>query len=144
MTRITVIEADAPVLRDHCHAIRSEVFCGEQNVSREMEFDGLDDGSRHYLAMLGALPAGTARVRQVGDGTVKFERMAVRREYRNNNVGRALLDRALADAAAAGAVRGVLHAQCHASAFYEKFGFLPDGKVFTEAGIDHIAMARDL
>lgn len=128
---------------DHCHAIRNDVFCGEQNVSAEIEFDGLDAGCRHYLALLDDLPAGTARVRPIGGGVVKFERIAVHREYRGQDIGRALMERAMADAASAGAISGKLHAQTGASAFYEKLGFVAEGELFMEAGIEHIAMVRE-
>ena len=43
-----------------CMNIRNEVFCTEQKVSPELEFDGLDDECRHLLARLGDYPVGTA------------------------------------------------------------------------------------
>jgi predicted GNAT family N-acyltransferase len=140
----TIIEALNPPDRDHCYAIRTDVFCGEQQVSREIEFDGLDSRCRHYLAMLGDFPVGTARVRPIGDGLVKFERIAVLKSHRGRNIGRALMDRAMADAAAAGATSGRLHAQTYATALYEKLGFTGAGELFMEAGIEHISMIRQL
>lgn len=136
----TIIEALNSPDRDRCYAIRIDVFCGEQRVSREIEFDGLDPGCRHYLAMLGDFPVGTARVRPIGDGLVKFERIAVRKAHRGQNIGRALMDRAMADAAAAGVTSGKLHAQTYATAFYQKLGFTAEGEFFMEAGIEHICM----
>lgn len=136
----TIVEALQPSDQDRCFAIRIEVFCDEQKVSREIEFDGLDPGSRHYLALLDGLPVGTARVRPLGDGLVKFERIAVLKAHRGRNIGKALMDRAMADAAAAGATSGKLHAQTYATAFYEKLGFTGEGALFVEAGIEHIRM----
>ena len=43
--------------------IRNLVFCEEQKVSKEIEFDGLDQFCNHYLAKINELPIGTARVR---------------------------------------------------------------------------------
>jgi predicted GNAT family N-acyltransferase len=140
----TVIEAIEPGELEHCYAIRTAVFCGEQNVSVELEFDGLDANCRHYLAWLGDEPVGTARVRPIGDRIVKFERIAVDIEYRGKDIGRALMDRAMTDAASTGTISGKLHAQTSASAFYEKLGFVAKGSLFIEAGIEHIQMVRDL
>lgn len=136
----TVIEAIEPADLDHCYAIRTAVFCGEQNVSAEIEFDGLDADCRHYLALLGENPVGTARVRPIGGGIVKFERIAVDIEHRGKEIGRALMNKAMTDAASTGITSGKLHAQTGASAFYEKLGFVPKGTYFMEAGIEHIQM----
>jgi predicted GNAT family N-acyltransferase len=96
MTETLTIEALNSTDMDACYAIRTEVFCGEQQVSREMEFDGLDAECRHYLAKLGDQAVGTARVRPLGDGSVKFERIAVHAPFRGQQVGRALMERAVA------------------------------------------------
>jgi predicted GNAT family N-acyltransferase len=53
MIGISVREALADADREACFAIRIEVFCDEQNVSREIEFDGLDDACRHFIALDG-------------------------------------------------------------------------------------------
>lgn len=143
MTAATIIEALDSSDRDRCFAIRTEVFCGEQKVSREIEFDGLDAECRHYLAMFGDKPVGTARVRALGDDRVKFERMAVHLEYRGKDIGRALMNRAIADAVATGATSGILHAQSHARGFYEKLDFAQNGDQFMEANIPHVCMLRD-
>lgn len=139
-----VIEATDPEDRAHCYAIRVRVFCGEQNVSRDLEFDGLDDECRHYLALLDNTPVGTARSRPLGDGRVKFERVAVYPEQRGRDVGKALMLRALEDAAADDMATGVLNAQISAAGFYEKLGFARRGDIFMEAGIEHVHMVCDL
>jgi predicted GNAT family N-acyltransferase len=140
----TIIEAVETPEREHCFAIRIEVFCGEQKVSRDLEFDGLDEECRHYLAILDQTPVGTARVRPIGNDTVKFERIAVLAAYRGRNIGKALMLRAIEDAAAGGAGTGVLNAQTYAAEFYEKLGFARRGPLFMEAGIEHVHMVREL
>lgn len=40
--------------------------------------------------------------------------------------------------------RLALHSQTHASGFYEKFGFLPFGDEFSEEGVPHIMMKREI
>jgi len=142
MTPLTVIEALTAAEQADCYAIRIEVFCHEQKVSRALEFDGLDGDCRHYLARRGTQAVGTARVRPMGEGIVKFERIAVGISHRGQDIGRALMDRAIADAIAGGAVSGKLNAQVSAGGFYEKLGFARYGEFFMEAGIEHIAMVR--
>lgn len=144
MTETQIIEAlNSPDL-EACYAIRTEVFCGEQQVSQELEFDGRDAECRHYLARMGNEAIGTARVRPLGDGLVKFERIAVYAQFRGQQVGRALMDRALADARGSGAVAGVLHAQSSAATFYLKLGFAQEGGTFVEADIPHVRMSKSL
>lgn len=144
MTLATITEALSPTDMEECYTIRTEVFCGEQMVSPEIEFDGLDDTCRHYLARLDKLAVGTARVRPLGDGAVKFERVAVLKEYRGKDIGRALMERVLVDASIDGYTTGLLHAQYQAGTFYRKLGFAQEGGEFFEAGIRHIRMKRQL
>ncbi len=121
-------------------AIRHTVFCAEQGVSRDEEFDGRDGDCRHYLAFAGGETVGTARLRDAGEGEVKIERVAVLKPHRGNGFGTALMRRAIADAASSGAETIAIHAQCHAEAFYEDLGFVTEGDIFEEAGIPHVRM----
>jgi predicted GNAT family N-acyltransferase len=43
-----------------------------------------------------------------------------------------------------GARRLVLHAQTYVRSLYEQAGYRPRGGVFREAGIEHVAMEREL
>jgi len=124
-------------------AIRHEVFCNEQRVAPEVEFDGLDDGCRQYLAHMNSVPLGTARIRDAGGGVVKIERVAVLAADRGKGIGKALMVRTIEDARAAGAGTIVIHAQCHAEKFYKALGFRRIGGVFDEAGIPHVRMELD-
>lgn len=144
MTVAKITEVLDPVDLEVCYAIRIEVFCREQKVGREIEFDGLDAECRHYIARLGDETVGTARVRPVDGDTVKFERIAVHAAHRGHGIGRALMDRALADARESGARSGILHAQSDAAAFYRKLGFAQEGGTFDEAGIPHVRMTKKL
>ena len=75
--------------------IRDLVFCEEQKVSKEIEFDGLDQFCNHYLAKINELPIGTARVRELKKGTFKIERMAVLKRHRKKGVGKAIIKKIL-------------------------------------------------
>jgi predicted GNAT family N-acyltransferase len=37
-----------------------------------------------------------------------------------------------------------LHAQIHATGFYDRAGYTPYGEVYLEAGIEHLSMRKDL
>ncbi len=139
-----MIEAVSPTDRDECLALRRAVFCDEQGVAAELEFDGLDGICRHYLALADDRPVGTARLRPLGEAIVKIERVAVLRPSRRLGIGLALMQRALADARKEGRETAILHAQSHADAFYRRLGFRQEGDGFMEAGIAHIRMTLDL
>lgn len=124
--------------------IRRQVFIAEQGVSEAEEMDNLDGQCRHYVARVAGTPAGTARLRAYGAGVAKLERMAVLAAHRRSGVGRALLARIEADAAADGTREIVLHAQDHALGFYGRCGYAAEGDGFEEAGIPHHRMRKVL
>ncbi len=121
--------------------IRNSVFCEEQKVSKEIEFDGLDQFCNHYLAKINELPIGTARVREQKKGTFKIERMAVLKRYRKKGVGRAIIEKILKHYLKFNNINKlILNSQIEAKDFYKKFGFVEVGKEFVEANIKHQKM----
>ncbi|MBP7126768.1 GNAT family N-acetyltransferase [Myxococcota bacterium] len=127
-----------------CRRLRREVFVEEQGVSEEEEWDGRDGEALHLLAEGEDGPVGTARVRMVGSGVAKVERVAVRKEFRGRGIGRLLMEAAEARARALGAQEAVLGAQVTAIPFYERLGWTPEGPVFLDAGIPHRKMRKAL
>ena len=123
--------------------LRHDVFCVEQGVPEHEELDGRDGDGVHLVAIEGDELLGTCRLLLVGR-TVQFSRLAVRTDARRRGIATALLEVAEAGARAMGARRLVLHAQTYARSLYEQAGYRPRGGVFREAGIEHIAMERDL
>ena len=133
--------------------IRTIVFVEEQRCPPALEWDHYDPqtetdtaaaGAFHLLGEQHGKPVATARWRTVNpDGlpAAKLERFAVLREARGQGIGRAMIERVLADARAAGHTRFVLHAQRHVAALYALFGFERVGAPFDEAGIEHVKMA---
>lgn len=74
-------------------AVRTLVFMGEQDCLYDEEYDGNDfAGTTHLILRRNGEPIGTMRLRWFAD-FAKFERVAVRREYRK---GRATLMMVLA------------------------------------------------
>jgi predicted GNAT family N-acyltransferase len=123
-------------------AIRHTVFVLGQNVPAELEHDAHDQtDATHYLAVApDGTPCGAARWRPTENG-VKLERFAVLAEYRNQQVGAALLTAVLQDVQAAHPRAEVyLNAQVAAVRFYERHGFGKVGAAFWEAGIEHYKM----
>lgn len=70
-------------------AVRKQVFVKELGIPENKEFDGNDFCSAHVVAYIQKrhrkLPIGTMRIRFFSD-FVKFERMAVTRNFRKTNV----------------------------------------------------------
>lgn len=127
--------------RDDARTIRYEVFVREQNVPVELEWDEFDAASLHAVAYSAdGAAVGTGRL--LPDGHVG--RMAVLRPWRGQGLGTALLQALLAAAQERGMTRVVLHSQTHAAGFYRRFGFLPEGAEYREAGIPHVTMSLPL
>lgn len=126
-----------------CMAIRMEVFVFEQNVPAEEEWDAFDKTSIHFFARADGKPVATARLRPL-EGLAKIERMAVRKQFRGQGVGDALLLKVMETAREQGHTRARLSAQTHAVPFYEKLGFQVVSDEYMEAGIPHKLMERDL
>ena len=125
--------------------LRMEVFVKEQGVPREIEIDEFDPICRHVVAVnrLGH-PVATGRLVSDAPGVARIGRMAVAREMRGGQLGRQVLDALVQAARDRGDREVVLHAQVHAQNFYARAGFVPEGEVYDEAGIDHITMRLKL
>lgn len=114
--------------------IREQVFIQEQNVPREMEWDGEDKAAFHLLAEDDhGNPIGTARM--LADGHIG--RVAVVAPWRGRKVGTALMQEMLKTAELRNYRNVFLDAQVDAIDFYCKLGFEAGGKTFMDAGIPH-------
>jgi len=138
---IHVVKADWVDHRESLQSIREVVFIEEQQVPREIEWDGQDDASTHFLAVNEfGQHIGCARLLPSG----QIGRMAVLEEHRGTGVGAMLLGAAVEHGKSQGFDRLYLHAQTYAEEFYRRGGFLPYGDEFEEAGIPHRAMEMKL
>jgi predicted GNAT family N-acyltransferase len=130
---------DWDTLGRDARAIRFEVFVDEQQVDPEIELDEMDAVCLHAIAFdAGGAAVGTGRL--LPDGHVG--RMAVRKCARGTGIGSALLQALMQQAQLRGDLRVVLSAQTHAAPFYAQHGFVPQGEVYLEAGIEHVLMQR--
>lgn len=134
--RIADWSQDREILR----ALREQVFIIEQQVPREIEWDGRDEDALHVLGTLDGVPIACGRLLPEG----KIGRMAVLASKRGRGYGAAILQALVNAARDQGLTEVYLHAQQHAAEFYRRAGFEPEGEPFAEAGIPHIAMRQPL
>lgn len=121
-------------------AVRREVFIEEQGVPEAMEWEAQDARCQWFVAQMGDEVIGTARLLPEG----RIGRMAVRREFRGQGVGSALLRAVLVAARDAGLENVRLSAQTHAIPFYARHAFQPEGPEYLDAGIPHRTMGLNL
>jgi len=123
---------------DSARAIRDVVFCGEQGVPPELEWDGEDKHCEHFLAEADGKATATARVRPYGPSIYKIERVAVLKDHRGTGAGKAIMKVILSRLRGKGTV--VLNAQAQVEKFYLDMKFVTEGEPFEEAGISHVHM----
>jgi len=125
-----------PLLR----AIREAVFIREQGVPEELEWDGLDEGCRHALALsLQGEAIGCGRLLSNGH----IGRIAVLPQWREQRVGTAIMETLLDEARAQGLRRVDVDAQTQAAPFYRRLDFVEQGEVFMDAGLPHVRMVLE-
>jgi len=119
--------------------IREIVFVNGQNCPWECEMDGLDDSAKHIIVKYKGKTIGCARIRFPGNRT-KLERIALLKEYRGKGFGRELMNYLIRYCRRKKVEEIFLHSQLYVKNFYKKCGFRLRGKIFLEAGIEHIEM----
>lgn len=138
---ISIIETRWDEHEAALRALRQKVFIDEQHVPVELEWDGEDQDAVHFLAMdAEQKPVGCIRLLPTG----QISRLCVLSEQRNNGVGSSLLIAAEEAARAKGMEEIFLHAQTHATSFYEAAGFSVSGGIFMDANIPHRQMFKPL
>lgn len=121
--------------------IRTRVFVEEQKVPAELEWDDADNLSTHFLAV-DDNDNGLGCIRLTPSG--QLSRLCVLENARNQGIGSQLLKTAEAHAQQVGMKEVFLHAQTHATSFYEAAGFSVNGGIFVEADIPHRQMFKEL
>ena len=112
--------------------IRRSVFIDEQQIPVEIEIDAFEESAIYVIAYFDEEAVGTARWREIGN-TVKLERFAVLKNYRNKGIGRKLT-MFIIDRIPQGKII-FLNSQESAIGFYSKLGFTSNGPKFKEANI---------
>lgn len=131
-------------LPDFAKTIRKTVFQDEQGFLDE--FDVTDEIATHFVMFDDdERPIATCRVfSNDNNDDYILGRLAVCKEYRHHNIGSLIMREA------ENYVRNVdgksisLHAQCRASAFYRKNGYVEYGETDDDEGCPHIWMKKIL
>lgn len=124
--------------------IRTKVFQEEQGVDPKLEFDGLDLDAIHFLAYINNEAVGTARIREINSNTSKIERLAILAKARKRGIGRKLMSTALQTIAQQDKTSVIVHSQEYIAPLYQQLGFKIVGEKFSEAGIAHVKMVKQL
>jgi predicted GNAT family N-acyltransferase len=121
--------------------LRQQVFVVEEGRDRFVDADEVDQTCQHFVAVEDGQVIGTLRLYQLhpGDIGIKIGRVAVQKERRGQGIGTQLM--LAAHAWAEGNYDSVyLHSQVAVVDFYKKLGYQTEGKIFVEAGTEHIVM----
>ncbi len=137
--KFRVIDAVWPADIEKLFTVRHQVFVVEQQVPEDQEWVGDDDQFSAVLAVdRNGQSIGTGRIS--ADGLIG--RMAVLEAWRGEGVGTAILERLIQLGIESGLRQFTLSAQLHAVGFYEARGFVAEGPVYLDAGIEHRSMKR--
>ncbi|MEN8223021.1 MAG: GNAT family N-acetyltransferase [Acidobacteriota bacterium] len=83
-------------------------------------------------------------VRILDDSVAKIRQMAVKEELRGKGLGRELMKKVESELKKKKFNKIELHARMYAKGFYDKLGYSPTGKEFSEIGIPHVKMVKDI
>jgi len=120
--------------------VRNAVFVEEQGVSAELELDDKDELCSHALILNDGDPIATGRIESDGH----IGRIAVLKAFRQEGLGRRVVQQLEQTAMDLGLKRVYLGAQLTAIGFYEKLGYHCYGEIFMDAGIEHRHMEKIL
>ena len=124
--------------------VRQEVFIVEQNCPY-LDADGKDIYCQHLIGYADGEIAAYARIvpPHVSYNEPSIGRVITTAKFRTGGYGKLLMQKAITETINAyGAVDIRIGAQLYLKKFYESFGFIQQGDVYDEDGIDHIIMLR--
>lgn len=136
---VTVARSMEDIMR--VFTIRGAVYLAEQECPYLEEFDGNDFCATHLLGYLGNEPVACLRMRHFAD-FVKIERLAVRKEFRSNQIAAHLVEAAIELCQAKGYQRFYGHAQWRLVPFWQQFGFstFEGGQELVFSDFDYVEM----
>ncbi len=123
--------------------IRKEIFCIEQGIKEEYEYDEFDKVSHHLLMLEDSKAIGTGRF-TLNEKDIHFGRIAVLKDERKNGNGKKIVEEMIKKAKETGKDKITITAQTHAVPFYEKIGFATCGLEYLEAEVKSVDMEYDL
>ncbi len=124
-------------------ALRSEVFVVEQACAYQ-DLDGKDPKALHLIGTLNGQVLATARLLPRGvsyPDAASIGRIVVHPSLRGQDLGRKTVELALKQYQKLWPDEALLiGAQARLTRFYEELGFVAEGEIYDEDGIDHITM----
>lgn len=131
-------------LPESAKVIRHVVFEEEQGFIDD--FDETDDNAIHFVMYdEGEKPIATCRVFWDEErNSYILGRLAVIKEYRHHNMGSLMMQKVEKYIYKTGGKSIALHAQCQASGFYAKNGYVEYGEIDDEQGCPHVWMKKSL
>ena len=124
--------------------LREETLRKPLGMSLENEDLSADRTDTILAAMKDGKVIGCLMLQHKNDTTIKLRQMAVASEWQGRDIGRLLVAQAEETARHKSYTRIILHARDVAKGFYEKLGYTAAGDMFTEVGIPHVMMEKDL
>ena len=103
-----------------------------------------EEAQRHFVILQHGQPRAGVVAMAGAEREVRLRQMWVEPGFAGMGLGRSLLEQLLAKLAAEGIGQVVLHARKPVLGFYRKCGFVEEGEEFTEVGIPHRRMRREL
>lgn len=124
--------------------LRSEVFVVEQNCVF-LDLDDKDQHCYHLLLYAGDLLAAYSRLVPPGLSWAEpsIGRVVTAPALRGTGLGRKIMELSIQHCYTLfgpAAIR--IGAQCYALGFYQSLGFVQDGEIYDEDGIDHVEMVK--
>ncbi len=138
LIQIEGFSSDNFELLQESYKIRNTVFVEEQGVDKNIEYDGFDSDSTHYIVFVNNKPAATMRWRETSKG-IKLERLAVLKAFRGKAIGSLLL-RYVMEEVLPSKQRIYMHSQAYIADYYDFHGFKRVGELFVEAEMEHYEM----
>jgi ElaA protein len=124
--------------------LRSEVFVVEQNCVF-LDMDNKDQKCDHLLGWIGDDLAASVRIVPAGISYPEpsIGRVVTSPEYRGTGSGRKLMEEAIRLTIQKHGNQPIrIGAQLYLEKFYASLGFIADGGIYLEDGIEHIEMVR--
>ncbi|EOL45854.1 GNAT family N-acetyltransferase [Enterococcus caccae] len=126
-------------------SLRYDVFVLEQGISLQDEFDFLDTKDRKYFVVYEqSLAIATIRYQKKNEHTIQPDRFCVRKEYRNQGIGKQLLLLLEQTAVKDGCTLSILSAEKTALSFYEALNYAVNSKEYVEDGILCVEMIKKI
>jgi len=136
--------ATSDLEREDAFNVRRKVFVEEQGVPLTLELDHFDKTAEHFVVYSDEVPIGAGRIREIGVGIGKVERVCVLGDYRGKYLGNLVMNAIEEHAKKADMKKVILNAQAYAVPFYEKLGYVITSPEFMDADIPHRAMEKTI